>query len=196
MSLRSCSSVVFSSIAVSVGYIVYLAALVPIAYTFYIIPSPYFIAFAVLLYLPHFMALLYIRRPLPWYRYRREDLVLLYAAYATIPLGCILLVALLGFGSMMNITRSLNPVAITIGYTIFFTILSIGTALIAGGLLSKRRVFYASHCKQCLYDLTAVEADTCPECNTPITRSEYLPTQSSHPAHSQAAQDTDQAELP
>jgi len=56
--------------------------------------------------------------------------------------------------------------------------------------------YYAARCTKCLYDLSAVEADSCPECNTPITRLEDPTTLSSHPAHSQAAQDTDQAAPP
>lgn len=50
-----------------------------------------------------------------------------------------------------------------------FVPMSAATKLILEALSVHRRAFYDSHCSHCLYNITAVEADTCPECGNTIT---------------------------
>lgn len=50
-----------------------------------------------------------------------------------------------------------------------FVPMSGATKLILEALSVHRQAFYNSHCSHCLYNITAVEANICPECGRPIT---------------------------
>ena len=120
---------------------------------------------------PHFVAIYLIRRPSSWRIRTREQRIVFITGYIALPTCCLTLLVGLGVEDAVVsvIGRALNDWAIGIaGLSLF---MSLGTLLIAGTLLSNRRLFYQSHCRSCLYDLTSGESDTCPECNTPITRS-------------------------
>ncbi|GAB5496594.1 MAG: hypothetical protein Phyf2KO_16740 [Phycisphaerales bacterium] len=92
------------------------------------------------------------------------------ASYAAIPIGCFAFLILLGITLLAGAPLNLGILAITLAYTIAFTVLSIGTSLITGGLKVVRAEYYKQHCRTCLYDITSIEGEACPECNTPITR--------------------------
>ncbi len=163
-------NVAISTLLIASGVAIYGLFSLCVAYTFLIFPHWLVPLFAAALYLPHLIALALIRRPMPWAETTREVTVLILVSYAAIPIGCFVFLILLGATLFAGAPLNLGILAIALVYTIAFTILSIGTSLITGGLKLVRADFYKQHCRFCLYDLTSVESDTCPECNTHITR--------------------------
>lgn len=142
------------------------------AFLLLLIPHWYTIAFIVALFVPHFLALYLVRRPMPWERQTREEATLVLISFAAIPVGCMLFLFLLGIAYFMDSKLDSGFVVLFLAYTIIFTINAIGTSLIVGSLKISRKAYYASHCRRCLYDLSSVEGESCPECNTPITPQE------------------------
>ncbi len=165
-----------SSTAILIGLVVYLVVAVSIACMYYIVPTSVLLYLAFLLYFPHILALINIRKPQPWHHRKHEELVLLYAAYGTIPMACLAIIVLLALSSWSAGFSDLGLLPVALTFSILFTVLSVGTSFIAGGALARRQKFYESHCSKCLYDISTIEADTCPECNAPITRPEEAST--------------------
>lgn len=159
-----------STLLIVSGIAIYVLFSAGLVFVFLIQPHWLVLLIAAALLLPHLFALALIRRPMPWAKTTREVTVLILASYAAIPIGCFVFLILLGATLLTGAPQNAGIVAIALAYTITFTILSVGTSLIIGGLKVLRAGFYEQHCKSCLYDLTSVEGDTCPECNTPITR--------------------------
>jgi len=80
---------------------------------------------------------------------------------------------LIGLG-LQTISTPWGLAIILLCVLIFFYALSI--SLLARGVLVGRRVYYQSHCSRCLYDLSAIESNTCPECGRVITPIETDPS--------------------
>jgi len=138
------------------------------------------------------IAILWIRKVSPWKDEQREIRVCNIVKHHVLPMCAVALLVSIGAGFAGG-KASLSAAEPLVILSALLILSSTGTWLMASGIQLQRTYFYEIHCSGCLYDLSAIEADTCPECNTPITREGDLTTQSSHPAHSQAAQGTDQA---
>lgn len=107
---------------------------------------------------------LWIRSPAGvWRGMRREEMVEHSARLVLFALG---IVAILAVG-LLSIAKPLSAPAILVAVFIGYFVLGTHTL---GALLARARLkFYDSHCPRCLYDLSAAESPTCPECGTPIT---------------------------
>lgn len=129
-----------------------------------------FMAFAI-----HASVALYIRKPQPVRNsLHREQRVALFAAIAII-ISAIGLLCCIALGL---IVPSLPAFAVLFLPLLFF---AAATLTIAQSIYLRRKPFYSTRCPHCLYDLTSIEASTCPECGLAIIPPRTAATQS--PAH-------------
>lgn len=109
-----------------------------------------------------------VRRPTPLVNsIRREQLLLNLLGYGFLPAWCLVLLLNMALVSMLG---EVSKFVLMICMLAAFTVTPPAVLIY---FLSRYRIpYYAGRCTRCLYDLSAVEADACPECNMPITRSE------------------------
>jgi len=113
------------------------------------------------------LVLLWVLKPALTVRnLRRETLVRRIGLYTLFPLSVILFIVSICSESVLFLAAAAYVILWWTAPLAFFT-----------GDLGKHRIsYYESHCSKCLYDISTIEADTCPECNTPITRPEEAST--------------------
>lgn len=105
-----------------------------------------------------------LRRPTPMFRgERREHRIEGILAILAITLSVIVGVMLGLIMFEQRLAALILMSAIFVGYFV------LGASVLCSILLNHRSLFYGSHCRHCLYDLTAVESSTCPECGRSIT---------------------------
>ena len=112
-----------------------------------------------------------LKRPAPMVRgMRREQrvegilsiLAVILSAVVVLMLGLIVIEQ--RFAALMLMT------AVFLGYFV------LGASVLSSVLLRHRSVYYKSRCPYCLYDLTAAESSTCPECGRAITPPQTAPS--------------------
>lgn len=117
----------------------------------------------------------WIRSPATFHGTPRESVVEHAARLVLFALG---LVALIALGLLVPAKPLAVPIILIAVFEGYF-VLGIHTT---GALLARRRApYYATRCPHCLYDLTSIEASTCPECGRAIIPPQTAATQS--PAH-------------
>lgn len=111
-----------------------------------------------------FMPAFWIRSPAGvWRGMRREEMVEHSSRLILFALG---IVAILAVG-LLSIAKPITAPAILVAVFIGYFVLGTHTL---GALLARARLkYYDSRCPHCLYDLTAIESPTCPECGRAIT---------------------------
>lgn len=109
-------------------------------------------------------AVLAIRKPTPMMGARRREASVMLVAHATMLLSGLIFLCSLGL-------QSVSPgwMWTLIWLCLLISLHALAVSLLARGVLMSRVAYYADHCPTCLYDLTAIESPTCPECGTPIT---------------------------
>ena len=101
---------------------------------------------------------------------RRESLIEYLSRYTLFGMG----VLALGSLALLNVVQ--RVAATTLLILIFESYFLLGTYVTAAILARSRERYYASHCPHCLYDLTAIESSTCPECGRVVTPFETDPS--------------------
>ncbi len=96
-------------------------------------------------------------------RMRREEIVVRYFRIALFGAGVLSLVAI-GLTGVAQRSASLTIFAL-----VLLSYFVLGVTAFGSMLAHARLGFYSSRCPRCLYDLTAVESSTCPECGLAIT---------------------------
>lgn len=152
------------------GIALYYAVMGGLAYVLIAQPLWNKAGFIVAILAPHFVAMYWIRRPAPWTHRTREELVFVLTVFFAIPACSLVFLTLLGLSIRTELSAISGATELVMACTLPFMLCSAGTAMIANGLKKKRSMYYDCRCRRCLYDLTSVESDTCPECNTHITR--------------------------
>lgn len=111
--------------------------------------------------------LLWVRKPrLTTRSLRREVVVSRIGSYGVFPICAVMYIAAFCYEPFLLLAVLACVILLWTAPLAFFT-----------GDLGKHRIsFYESHCSKCLYDISTIEADTCPECNAPITRPEEAST--------------------
>jgi hypothetical protein len=111
------------------------------------------------------LVLLWVRKPALTIRHiRREKVIARIGLYAIIPV-CVFV--FLYSQSLQTAHPNVAPASFAAAYITMWWAAPV--AIFIRDLGKYRIPYYESHCTKCLYDLSAVEADTCPECNTPFT---------------------------
>jgi hypothetical protein len=101
---------------------------------------------------------------------RREDIVHRVSRGMLFVLG---LAAIAAIG-ILGITRVFAATSLLILF--FLGYFCLGTYALSAWLSLVRREFYLQRCPNCLYDLSAVESPTCPECGRIVTPFETDPS--------------------
>ncbi len=113
----------------------------------------------------------WIRKPTPMLQNsRRESLVLSSTKMYFFFSAC----AFLAYFALRSFLP--NLAAILILYMIFLSYFIAGNYFMAWYYLRVRELFYRSHCTRCLYDISAIESPTCPECGRIVTPFETDPS--------------------
>lgn len=107
---------------------------------------------------------IWIRTPAGiWRSMRREEMVEHASRLILFALGIVAILAVGLLGIAKPLTAPAILVAVFLGYFV------LGTHTLGALLARSRLKFYNSHCPHCLYDLSAIESPTCPECGRAIT---------------------------
>lgn len=105
-----------------------------------------------------------LRKPAPMIGLRRrEEMVMLLAHLAMLAFGLVFLASL----GLQRVSPGWMWALILLCALISLYALAI--SLLARGVLVGRRAYYEGRCTRCLYDLTAIESATCPECGRAVT---------------------------
>ena len=118
------------------------------------------------------LVLYWVRKPaLTIMHLRRETLITRIGLYVILP-SCVVLLLVANGLEQLHYPASLAIAAASL--ILVFWAGPIG--VLVRDIGRHRLPFYESHCSKCLYDISTIEADTCPECNAPITRPEEAST--------------------
>lgn len=118
----------------------------------------------------HVVVVLSIRKPMPVRKklYREQRIAQVSAVTALI--SAIGLMCMIGLGLVI---QNIPTVFVLLLPLLFF---SAATMILAQSIYLRRKQFYKSHCTNCLYDLSAIESSTCPECGRVVTPFETDPS--------------------
>jgi len=105
-----------------------------------------------------------IRKPAPMIGLRRrEEMVMLLAHLAMLAFGLVFLASL----GLQRVSPGWMWALILL--CTLMSLYALAISLLARGVLAGRRAYYEGRCTRCLYDLSAIESPTCPECGRAVT---------------------------
>lgn len=116
-----------------------------------------------------------LRKPAPMIGLRRrEEMVMLLAHLAMLAFGLVFLASL----GLQRVSPGWMWALILL--CALMSLYALAISLLARGVLAGRRTYYEGRCSRCLYDISAAESPTCPECGRAITPPQTAATPAPH----------------